>query len=197
MNRSLLVFEIGAVFVTGIAKIIFIDFLELRFPYVVGVALFWSCYLLFRYKRDPEILKYWGFSTKHFTSTFRLLSKIGIGIVMLFILIGYMRDTLILSWHILPVLLLYPIWGVAQQFLVVGLVAGNLQDMKGAQLSRFWIIIITSLLFASVHYPSLMLILATFLLALVYTFIYLQKRQLWALGIFHGWLGGVYYYTLL
>ena len=110
---------------------------------------------------------------------------------------GFYYETMIISWHIIPILIIYPIWGIIQQYLVVGLVAGNLNDQQKLNIPKIGIIIITSILFSIVHYPSTMLIIGTFLLAIIYTIEYLKERNLWVLGIYHGWLGCFYYYLVL
>jgi membrane protease YdiL (CAAX protease family) len=94
-------------------------------------------------------------------------------------------------------LLLYPVWGVIQQFLIVGLVAGNLSDYGGSPLGRAGIVFVTAVLFSAVHFPVLLLVAGTFLLATVYTVVYLQTRNLWVLGLYHGWLGGFFYFFVL
>jgi membrane protease YdiL (CAAX protease family) len=94
-------------------------------------------------------------------------------------------------------LLIYPLWGIVQQFLVIGLVAGNLQHVKAGKLPAFVIIGITALLFGFVHYPDRWLMLGTFVMSLVYGFIFLQERNLFVLGLIHGWLGGLFYYTVV
>lgn len=88
-------------------------------------------------------------------------------------------------------------WGVIQQFLVIGLVAGNLQDLKEYKLNEFAIIFLTATLFGLVHYPYYWLIAGTFVLALVYGFIYLRARNVYVMGLFHGWLGGLFFYTVV
>ena len=109
---------------------------------------------------------------------------------------GYVRGTLNLTWHIIPILIVYPIWGTIQQFLCVGLVAGNFQDMN-KPLKKYWIVPITAVLFSVLHYPNLWLMMGTFILAILYTIIYLRERNLYALGLFHGWLGALFYYTVV
>jgi hypothetical protein len=42
-----------------------------------------------------------------------------------------------------------------------------------------------------------MLIGATFLLAIVYTWLFLRGSSILALGIYHGWLSGVFFYSVL
>jgi len=110
---------------------------------------------------------------------------------------GYFLGTLNLTWHILPILVLYPVWGIIQQFLVIGLVAGNLQDLTSIRWSNTTIIFLTALLFGLIHYPYGWLMAGTFLLALFYGFIYLRARNIYVMGLFHGWLGAVFFYTLV
>jgi membrane protease YdiL (CAAX protease family) len=84
-----------------------------------------------------------------------------------------------------------------QQFLVQGLVAGNLVEAGGWVSSPFFVIPATAGVFASVHLPNLGLTAGTFALGLGYTPIYLQHRNLWPLGLYHGWLGALYYHWVL
>jgi uncharacterized protein len=44
-------------------------------------------------------------------------------------LIGYLQNTINLKKEILYIMLLYPIWGTLQQFLLIGLVVGNLDRL--------------------------------------------------------------------
>ena len=39
--------------------------------------------------------------------------------------------------------------------------------------------------------------IGTFVLALLYSAVYLRERNLYALGLFHGWLGALFYYTVV
>lgn len=51
--------------------------------------------------------------------------------------------------------------------------------------------------FGLLHYPYYWLMLGTFILALLYGFIYLQSRKVFVMGLFHGWLGGLFFYTIV
>jgi hypothetical protein len=73
--------------------------------------------------------------------------------MLAFFAIGYFNKTLNLSWHIFPILILYPVWGIVQQYLVIALVAGNLQDLKYRNIGPSAIILTTALLFGLLHYP--------------------------------------------
>lgn len=188
------VLEILVVVVTAIGKFVFMDFLNWRFPYVVCAVLGWSIYVYYRAAKEKDIIKYWGFRTDNFKKASRLLLPFVAIAIASFILIGWIQGTLNFTWHILPLLLTYPIWGSIQQFLTIGLIAGNLNSLK---LNKLAVIILTAILFSVVHYPSVWLMVGTFILALFYGYMYLKVKNIYAMGICHGWLGALFYYTVV
>ncbi|WP_299125222.1 CPBP family intramembrane glutamic endopeptidase [uncultured Winogradskyella sp.] len=189
--------EIIAVALTAIGKFIFVDCLNLRLPFVIVTILAWSIYVVYRYKKDKMVLKDWGFRTDNFKSAIKLIVPFVIVSILSFFIIGYSRGTLNMTWHILPLLITYPIWGSVQQFLTIALVAGNLNNLKSMKLKKISIIFITAILFSVVHYPSVWLMIGTFILALFYGYVYLKVKNIYALGLFHGWLGALFYYTVV
>jgi uncharacterized protein len=191
------ILEILAVVLTAIGKFFFMDYLNWKFPFVATAIIGWTSYIIYRNKDEKEIGKYWGFRTDNFKIASRKVLPFGLLSAIIFICIGVYQGTINLTWHVIPILILYPIWGIIQQFLLIALTAGNLQDIKGQTLNKGVIIILSALLFAAVHYPFIWLIAATFILAVFYGVIYLSERNIYVLGLFHGWLGGLFYYTVL
>lgn len=189
--------EIVAVLVTATGKFVFMDWLEWKLPFILIAILGWSTYVLKRQRQVPNIIKYWGFRFDNFRQVSRIVLPFGITSVIMFIVIGFYLDTVNITWHIIPILLLYPIWGTIQQFLVIGIVAGNLKDLTQIKSPNRLIIFLTALLFGIVHYPYYWLMLGTFVLALFYGYIYLRVRNVYVMGIFHGWLGALFFYTLV
>ena len=190
-------FEITAVVLTGIGKFIFMDWLDVKLIFIISAILSWTVYVLYRKRQHPDALTYWGFTRKRFYETFMDLLPYAAICTTVFFLIGYYTERSILNWSILPILLLYPVWGVIQQFLVVGLIGKNLNDIESFRLPFTVVVLITAVFFGIVHYPHWLLVLGTFLLAIVYTTLYLNGRNLLVLGIYHGWLGAVFFYTVL
>jgi membrane protease YdiL (CAAX protease family) len=188
--------ESTSVLITALGKFLFMDVLQWRLPFILCTVAAWSAYVYWRWKSNPTILRYWGFRTDNFGTVLRQLLPLGLIAVATFLTIGYFRDTLNITWHIIPILLTYPIWGAIQQFLCVGLVAGNMQDMT-RPLNRNVIVLITAIFFSLLHYPNVWLMAGTFVLALVYSAFYLRERSLYALGLFHGWLGALFYYAIV
>jgi membrane protease YdiL (CAAX protease family) len=191
------VLEITAVVLTAIGKFIFMDWLNWRFAFVAIAILCWVIYIIYRSRKQPGILRYWGFRSDNFKKVVKMILPFGVFSLIAFAGIGFYQGTVNMSWHIIPILVLYPLWGVIQQFLLIALTAGNMQDMKSYRLNKQFIILITAILFALVHYPYTWLMIGTFILALLYGFIYLKERNIYVLGIFHGWLGGLFYYTVV
>lgn len=193
-NRKL---EIVAVLLTAAGKFIFMDFLKWKLLFIIVSTLGWAGYVYLRNKKEPGILVHWGFRLDNFNKVLRMVLPFGILAVVSFFVTGYFLGTINMTWHIIPILLFYPIWGVIQQFLVIGLMAGNLQDLQSHTLGKPTIVLLTALLFGLVHYPYYWLMAGTFVLALFYGFIYLKERNVYVMGLFHGWLGGLFFYTVV
>jgi membrane protease YdiL (CAAX protease family) len=187
----------SAVILTAAGKFVFMDYLNWRFAFAAAVIAAWSVYIIFRYRSEKDILKYWGFRMDNFTLVVRKILPVGVLSVVAFFAIGFYQNTINITWHIIPILLLYPIWGVIQQFLLIALMVGNMSDLKGEHLNNWAIILFSALLFSSIHYPFVWLMIGTFLLAIFYGFIYLRGKNIYALGLFHGWLAGLFYYTVV
>ncbi|WP_370089627.1 lysostaphin resistance A-like protein [Ekhidna sp.] len=195
MKLNTRLFEISAVASTAFGKFIFYDLLDQRLIFIILMFAFWGIYVFKRIKNSPQILKHWGFRLDNFSLILRRVVPFGILSVLTCIIIGYTQGTINIHWHILPILALYPLFGTLQQFLLMALVAGNLQD--SGKLNERTIILISSTLFALLHYPYWWLVIGTFILAIFYSYIYLKSRNLYVLGIFHGWLGAIFYYTVV
>lgn len=190
-------FEITAVVLTGIGKFVFMDWLAVKLPFISIAIIAWFVYVLIRRRQVPGILEYWGFRKDNFMEVIRAVLPFGVIAVALFFIVGFHLNTINLSWNILPMLIVYPIWGTIQQFLVIGLVAGNVKDSKKNDFPDAVIIFLTALLFGLLHYPFYWLMAGTFVLALFYGYVYLRKRNVYVMGIFHGWLGGLFFYTVV
>jgi hypothetical protein len=189
--------EISAVVLTGLMKYVFTDWLELRVFYIVSACLFWTLYIYRRYRRDKLILQQWGFRKDHFKQAFLFLLPFSLAIIAAIVWYGISFNTNFLNWHVIPIILFYPVWGIIQQFLMTALVAGNLWSISRVKLNNPQIIILTSGLFAVVHYPSLLLMVFTFFMELLFTSAYFRWRNLWPLGLFHGWVGSLLLFFVL
>lgn len=182
---------------TAIGKFIVMYHAGWRFPFIATVSAFWICYIIYRSRANHGIAHYWGFRTDNFKSVVKKVLPFGLLSIVVIFCLGFYQDSINITWHIIPILILYPLWGVVQQYLLIALTASNLQHLKKQSISNGMILLCTALFFAAVHYPYPGLIGATFVLALFYGWIYLQERNIYVLGLFHGWLGGLFYYIVL
>ncbi|MEP1031946.1 CPBP family intramembrane glutamic endopeptidase [Ekhidna sp.] len=187
--------ETIAVIITALGKFLFYDILDQRLVFILLMFTFWGSYVFWRIRKSPDVLREWGFRRDNFQIVLKKVLPFGILAILACFIIGFFRDTINPHWHIIPILLAYPIFGTLQQFLLMSLVAGNMQAQK--KYSNEVIILTTSALFGLLHYPYGWLIIGTFILSLFYTYIFLKHRNLYVLGIFHGWLGAVFYYTVV
>lgn len=169
------IFEIIAVFLTGMSKILFINILKLHAVYIVSAILFWSVYFVVRVKKHPRLLYYWGLSVGNAKDAFKIVGVVG-GIAILgFVFYGLFNDSAIFNTNLLIVLITYPFWGLIQQFMVMSILANNLKDFQSGRFSYYQVIGITSFVFAFIHFPSIPLIIATFLMAVFYSVIFCRS----------------------
>lgn len=189
--------EIIAVIITGLGKFVFMDWLNWRLPYITVAIVFWIGYIFYQKNKDSNILSYWGLTTRNFKQTFLELLPLAILSILLFIFLGNKMGTNILNQDILPLLLIYPLWGIIQQFIMIGILSKNLKTLNQIKIPDYLIVLITAMVFAVVHFPFLLLVIGTFFLAMVYTILYLHDRNLIVMGIYHGWIGAFFFYTIL
>lgn len=194
-TRSLL--ETASVIITGILHLAFVEALNAKAVFIALALIGWTGYIAMRVRKDRHLLRLWGFRRDNIRRTFIASSFISTIGMLVIAVIAMSRGSLTVHWHMLILLLLYPIWGVIQQFLVQALVAGNLSGASGFIGSRWFVTVVCAVMFALVHLPDLTLAMGTFLLGLAFTPIYLKWRNLWPLGLYHGWLGVFVYFWVL
>jgi len=189
--------EIFAVVLTGLMKFLVVDMLAAKFWFILLVGAFWITYISWRIYKEKSVLEVWGLGMSGLKQTFKVLSIPALVLTIGSIWYGLSKEVLIFNWHIIPVMIFYPLWGTIQQFLIISLFGGNIYDLDNHRLSKQAIVGITAVLFSLVHYPSFPLMAATFLLAICYCFIYLRFRNITVLGLFHGWLACAFYFFVL
>jgi len=190
-------YEILAIAALAFGRLLFMVELGWRLPFIIVVVLGWSSYVYYRLQAKPELRNYWGLLTDGFWSSFLKLLPIALLCIASFLAYGFHFETEVLDWTLIIIILVYPIWGIVQQFLALGIFARNLSDGWGGNRPEWEVILLTGGLFGLIHYPFPLLMLATFFLGLVYAWLYLRGYNLLALGVYHGVLGGVFFYTVL
>lgn len=185
----------GALATVGLHFILQADGPNLVF--IVGVCLFWGAFVVFRAARDPSVFQTWGFRADNLAAASAAPAALFVFIASAFAIYAIQRDHLRVPPHLPLLFLLYPVYGVMQQFLVLGVVVGSLERLPLVR-SRRWVLTVPmAALFGLIHAPDLRLVAATFALEVVIIPLYLRHRNLWPLGVLHGWLGGLFYLWVL
>lgn len=188
--------EIGAVAATGFGHLAFraIDASPVFIP-LASVS--WGTYVVMRARADSSFFRDVGLGKAGLGPAFRAASLVALGGTALMAGVAAAQGSLELHPDLLPLLVLYPAWGTVQQFLVQGLVARNLADAGGWLGSPYLVVPVSALLFGAVHLPDWKLTAATSGLGLAFTPIYLEHRNVWPLGLYHGLLGALFYFWVL
>lgn len=186
--------EIGAAVGTAVAHPVCQELIGFHGIFVAAAVIGWSSYVYRRARREPDVLVHWGFCRQNFLPSFMAVSAAAAVGAAGMALIAIERGHLRLHWHMLVAFVSYPVWGTIQQFLVQGLVAANLERARGPWRRPAFIVASCAGLFALVHAPGREIMLGTFLLGCVFTPVYLRWHNLWPLGMYHGWLGLLFYF---
>lgn len=186
-------FELGAVVVTGVGFVI----VGLSFLYIGVASLFWVAYVFARYRWDNDVFSRWGFRRAGFRDAAKLSLPFAVAAAAFSITYALIWGDPLLNAHLPLLLVLYPPWGVVQQFLVVALIAENLVAVSGGRISEPLSVVLSACGFAAIHVHDYRLVGATFLLGLVTTSVYFRTKNVFVPGILHGWFATLLYYLVL
>jgi len=186
-QSSYTTFELAGIIATAALKFIMMEWLNMVAFYVAGICFFWIGYIIYRYIHDKTILVKWGFRKEGFGQTFLFLIPFIILTIISSVILGDVNTSVkILNWRIIPVLFLYPLWGLFQQYIMLVLITDNLVELDKIELNKYQAILITSLLFSLVHYPSYFLMIFTFCMEVIFLLAWFRWKNLLALGLTHG-----------
>ncbi len=153
-------------------------------------------YVVWQVRQDPTKWKSWGFRTDNLREAFIWPSVLFVGSGLVMAWYGAVTGRELWQGHMLFLLFFYPLWGILQQFLVQALGVDNLIEIF-PQHGLLLAIPIGVILFAVVHFPDWWLMLATGLMACFFIPFYVRDRNLWPLGLYHGWLGTFFIFGFL
>jgi hypothetical protein len=88
-------------------------------------------------------------------------------------------------------LLLYPLWGLVQQWLVQALFVDGVRALTGARWP--WLLVLGAVGFGAIHLAHPPLVVATGLMGATYVALFQRWRNLWPLAVCHGSLGSLFY----
>lgn len=187
--------EVAAVVATGVLHLVCKP-LGLQAVYIVAAVAAWIGFVVVTATRRPAVVRDWGFRRDNVGPAFRVSAAVFVPVMILMAGIAGTRGTLVMSVSLLLTLLLYPAWGLVQQYLVQALLVSNLA--KGPfRHHQLWLIAAGGALFSLVHVGNALLMLATAIVGATFVWLYLRYRNLWPLGVFHGWLAALFYMWIL
>lgn len=186
-------FEIGGVLLTAFGHVALVPNKVLHGVFVGVAVLGWLVWLGVTAVRDREQMRTWGFRFDNAREAG--IPATAVAVLTAVVLVGYGLANGINRMSGIAALgfVLYPIWGIIQQYLIQALLAANLRDRLGVVAT----VLVTAGAFGAVHYPYPALMVATFLMGLAWTPIYLKSPNLWFIGVYHGWLGTLLYAFVL
>jgi hypothetical protein len=165
--------------------------------FIAGACLFWIGFVAVRVRQDPGVFRDWGFRTENlWRSSAACLALFCIGAAAM-ALFAASQGSFTFPIHTLALFLVYPIWGLIQQFLSLGIVVTNLIRIPALRRRPLAVVLGAAVLFGLIHTYDWRLAAATFLLELAVIPIYLRFHNLWPIGILQGWLGALFYLWIL
>ncbi len=190
-RRALL--EMGAVAITGVGHLA-ASRQGLSGAYIPVVIVGWGGYVGYRAATEPGALRELGLTRENLGPAFREASLVAVVSLGAMAAVGAARGSLRLDASVLPLLVLYPAWGLTQQTLVQGMLTRNLD---AAGLPAVAIVPMSAATFGSVHVPNWPLVGATTALGAAFSANYLRHHNVLPLGLYHGVLGAAFYVWVL
>jgi len=161
--------------------------------FIAGACLFWGGFVVVRARQDRDAFRKWGFRGDNLLRASLIPALLLVlGAAALAVAGWRLHGRVRFPAHALLMFLVYPVWGWVQQFLMLGVLATNLERGWLRQ-SKAILVMVVAAVFGLLHVYNWKLVVATFLLELVIVPLYLRFRNLWPLGVLHGWLGGLFY----
>jgi membrane protease YdiL (CAAX protease family) len=162
--------------------------------YNLAAAAAWSFYLIWRLGMSPEVRTEWGFRKGGFLASLRTSLALAAAAAIPLAVYGSWQHRMPLPLTFWLVVVLYPLWGLAQQFVLQGLVTKNLRAWIPSLTFR---VLAAATLFSAAHFPDTRLMGLTFIAGLGFTCVFERYRNLWSIGLVHGILGAFAYYVVL
>ena len=185
--------ELGAVVLTGVGHLV-ASRAGVSGAYVPVVIAGWGGYVGVRAATEPGNLADLGLTRQNLGRSARDVGLLAGGAALGMAAYGAANGSLRLDASLIPLLVLYPAWGLTQQVLVQGFVTRHL---AGAGLPALAVAPISAVTFGLVHVPNWPLTAATTALGATFAPLYLRDQTLWPLGVAHGALGALFYVWVL
>jgi membrane protease YdiL (CAAX protease family) len=160
----------------------------------LGVASAFLIYIIWRACSARHVLRIWGMQLTNFWPALKLQLVFAIPAMAFLIAFGIYSNSFPPPRTFWLAVILYPVWGIAQQFALQNLLARNLQTLVRPRMVRA---LLAAGLFGLAHVPLIPIVVLTFVGGFFLTWIYENRPNLWAAGCIHGVLGAMAFYFVL
>jgi membrane protease YdiL (CAAX protease family) len=185
--------ELALVTVCGVGNFLFEDILHAKTVFVIVAVGMWLGYALSRWRSDRRALHTWGLRRDNLAAAGKAALAVTAPLVICAVAYAFAARHFPPPRGFWLILLLYPAWGIAQQFLLNAMLARNLADV----LPGWAVVLLSAALFAAAHAPDLPVVALTLPAGALWVLMYRRWPNLWALGIAHGIIGTVVFYGVL
>ncbi|MFH0954216.1 MAG: CPBP family glutamic-type intramembrane protease [Verrucomicrobiota bacterium] len=167
---------------------------QMHMYFSAAVAVPWIGYFAWRLATRPGTASAWGLRLAGFRPAIIASAVFAAVALVPLTLVGWTSGRFPPPRTFWLVMAIYPLWGLAQQFVLQVLVTRNLRDLVPRLPAR---VLAAAALFCLAHFPNWTLMLLTLAGGIGFTWIYEKRRNLWAVGLVHGLLGATAYYLVL
>ncbi len=160
----------------------------------VGVAIVFLSYVTWRASRTSQVVRIWGMQFGAFWPALKLQLVFGVPAMAILVAWGIHSNLFPPPRTFWLAVVLYPVWGIAQQFALQNLLARNLRTLVRPRVVRA---LLAAGLFGLAHVPLIPIVVLTLVGGFFLTWIYEHRPNLWAAGCVHGVLGAMAFYFVL
>lgn len=191
INKDLIEVLIFLVFV--VSYVLLNKVISGRYYFIIPVIILCGFSLRRDYRADKNVLKIYGLRTDNLKEAARLTAAFFVPAAIAIVAIFPFTDNPKPPPYFYYTILLYPLWGLAQQFMFQSFFHSRLLKLGVAP----WSIFICTLVFTFVHLNSEKLLIFAFIGGLFFSYSFYRCPNILPLGTAHGILGAMVYYLLL
>ena len=164
-----------------------------KYYFIIPAVILCGLYLRWDYRVDKGVLKTYGIRTDNLKEAARLSALFFCPMAIVILAIFPFTDNPKPPIYFYFTIFLYPLWGLAQQFMFQSFFHSRLLKLGLAP----WSIVICTLVFTFVHWNSEKLRIFTFIGGIFFSYSFYRCPNILPLGVAHGILGAMVYYLLL